>query len=657
MSKVAARTVKVPRIQYRNFEVEVEPRAEGAEGEIRLYPLSFSSEAPARRFSWDTWEDYDEVLSHEPGDIDLSRAKNGLPLIKSHQRLLHFGSVTDVSLDEKRKRLRGMAAFSSIPLGQEQETMLREGHIKTVSVGYQVLSMEMVSKDNKTGIATYRCTWMPYEVSTEPIPADYKVGFGRTRAEARAGAGDVELVEFTIDEAVMQGERAMDPKAGAGPLPADGNRGNPTPTPPAPVLVETRDRGAEIQEIYEMCQEYGQLSRAQEWVRQGLTPDQIGKEILKAVRTQGTGQPAAEFLDRAGREERKNLDRYSYARALRLAVELKEGERSKYDGVEGEMHQELARHRGPQHGGILIPWRLRSTEQHRAMGTTEPTGGATLVGTQVIPDMIEYLRNSALVLIAGARFYTGLTANIQFNKETADPTVYWMDENPAAGAAASQPQYGYVDFGPKTLIGRVEIPRQLLVQAGIDVDADVKKKLGFGHALAFDRAALHGKGTDKQPLGLYSAADVQSKAMGGVPTFVAVVEAEGQIADKNADMGALSWMTTPLMAAKLMTVQVVSGQAKMVWDGNFREGQMAGYTARATNQILKTLGAGANEHGMLYGNWNDLVVCQWGNDLEVVVDPYTKADKGQIAITSYSMGDCGPVRPQSFVKATGATIS
>jgi hypothetical protein len=137
------RTVKVPRIQYRNFEVEVEPRADGGEGELRLYPLSFSSEAPVRRFSWDTWEDYDEVLSHAPGDIDFSRAKNGLPLIKSHQRLLHFGSVNEVTLDEKKKSLRGMAAFSSIPLGQEQETMLREGHIKTVSVGYQVLSMDL----------------------------------------------------------------------------------------------------------------------------------------------------------------------------------------------------------------------------------------------------------------------------------------------------------------------------------------------------------------------------------------------------------------------------------------------------------------------------------------------------------------------------------
>jgi hypothetical protein len=63
--------------------------------------------------------------------------------------------------NEKRKRLRGVASFSSIPLGQEQETMLREGHTKTVSVGYQVLSMEMVSKDKKTGIAQQATTRLP----------------------------------------------------------------------------------------------------------------------------------------------------------------------------------------------------------------------------------------------------------------------------------------------------------------------------------------------------------------------------------------------------------------------------------------------------------------------------------------------------------------
>ena len=46
----------------------------------------------------------------------------------------------------------------------------------------------------------------------------------------------------------------------------------------------------------------------------------------------------------------------------------------------------------------------------------------------------------------------------------------------------------------------------------------------------------------------------------------------------------------------------------------------------------------------------------WGNDLELVVDEVTQASKGQIIITSFSMADTALLRPQSFVKGTGATI-
>jgi len=667
--RVKTRTVKVPRIQYRNFEVEVEARADGAEGEVRLYPLSFSSEAPVRRFSWDTWEDYDEILSHTPGDVDLSRAKDGLPLIKSHQRLLHFGSVNDVSLDEKRKRLRGVANFSSIPLGQEQETMLREGHTKTVSVGYQVLSMDMISKDKKTGIATYRCRWMPYEVSTEPIPADFKVGFGRTRAEARAGTTDIDLVEFTIEEPAMEGERAMsvepetpltkgtdtpalpeavEPSAAAAP---------PAAASPASAQVEVTDRGAEAAEIMEMAQAHGMTDKAAAWIRQGLTPDKVSGEILKAVRTHGQGQPSAESLAAMPAKDRK---RYSVHRAIRMQAEIMDGKRSSYDGLEAEVHEELAKHRtGADHGGILVPWRLRDQDagQECVLGTTQPTGGATLVGQQVMPDMIDLLRNRALVLIAGARLYPGLQGVVYFNKKTGAPSVTWMEENPAADAPQSEPAYGYVSLSPKTLIGQVQIPRQLLVMSSIDVEADVRNDLAIGHGLALDLGALHGKGTDKQPVGIYSAADVQSHPVGGVPDLEDITTMPALVADKNADLGSLSWMTTPLMAGVLKRTPLVSGYPVFLWVGTYRDGELGGYPGRTTNQISKTLGAGSNEHGLIFGNWNDLLVGMWGNDFEIVVDVVTKAARGQILITSYSMGDTVVRRGESFVKGTGATLS
>lgn len=645
----AKRTVKVPRMQYREFAIEVEQRVEGGEGgdgEVRRYPLSFSSELPVRRWGWDG--EYDEVLSHEPADVDLSRAKDGLPFFKSHQRLLHFGSVNDVALDEKRKRLRGVASFSSIALGQEQETLLREGHTKGVSVGYQITSMEMVSKDKKTGIPTYRCGWMPYEVSTEPIPADPKVGFGRSQIEGRGRTEDADLVEFTIEEPVTEGERTMgDENKGTMPAPA-------TPQAAAPSApVQGRDRGAEIAEIYRMCREYGTLDQADEWAKQGLTPDQVGRQILGLKRSKPQAQPGSEQLEVMSA---RDISRYSIQRALHLVSEGRQ-----LDGLEAEVHQELARNQKAQGGGFFVPLRTRRESweniQQRTMGTTQPTGGATLVGQQVMPDMIDLLRNASMVLASGARLYTGLVGNILWNKKTAAPSVNWMAENPSSDAAQSQPTYGYVSSSPKTLIGNVLIPRQLLAQASIDVEADIRNDLSLGHGLAIDLAALHGSGTDKQPVGLYSAAGVLSHAVGGVPDITDVTTMPGLMAAQNAHIGSLAWMTTPAMAAVLMRTPVVSGYPLFIWNGNLVEGSIFGAKARATNQVSSVLGAGANEHGLIYGNWSDLAVCMWGSAIEVQVDTLTQAAKGQVVITSFGMADTAILRPVSFVKGTGATIA
>jgi len=128
------------------------------------------------------------------------------------------------------------------------------------------------------------------------------------------------------------------------------------------------------------------------------------------------------------------------------------------------------------------------------------------------------------------------------------------------------------------------------------------------------------------------------------------------VADENADYGSLAWMTTPLMAAKMKATAVVDGYPVFVWDGKVTDGEMAGYRAGATNQVSKTLGAGS-EHGMIFGNWNELVVGMWGNELELVVDVLSEKKKGIIEITSFAMGDIAIRHPEAFVKATGAVLT
>ncbi len=50
---------------------------------------------------------------------------------------------------------------------------------------------------------------------------------------------------------------------------------------------------------------------------------------------------------------------------------------------------------------------------------------------------------------------------------------------------------------------------------------------------------------------------------------------------------------------------------------------------------------------IIFGNFEELIYGQWG-DMEVVVDPYTQARRGNILITPYLMMDVGVRHPVSF---------
>jgi hypothetical protein len=614
------RIITVPRKLTRTFEVDIDiaGRQQTDDGSV-LFPITISSEYPVRRSSWGG--PYFEILSHDPDDIDLSRAAEGLPALKNHDTGIQVGSVTGIKLDNEAKRLRGLLGFSAIQVAADQRTLVEEGHLKTISVGYFPRGYELV-KEDEDGVPTYRVNWTPAEVSLAPVPADPTVGIGRGEdGELERVAGD-DMVEFVVRTS----------GSGTGPAP-DGRKDESTKeereadmppekkerivgTPPAasdPAEL-TRDLGAEAAEIAELCQTHDRGDEAAKYIREGATPAHVRKIILDGIATRAPAAPPSESLEGLPAKDRA---RYSYVRVAQALI----GER-KLDGLEREIHDELVAtgQKRASHGGILVPWRIRRPENEldlalRTLGTGEPTGGATLVDTEK-GDMIDLLRSKTRVIEYGARVFTGLTGVLEFPKKTGAPTVHWMGENPASAVAASETTYGYTTMSPKTLIGQIQYPRQLLVQASIDVEADFTNELGIGHAKAFDLAAIHGDGTAKQPMGIYHAADVQSHAVGGVPDL-----------DDTGTMVGLG------------------------------DGEMDGYAAGATTQVSKVLGAGSDEHGLIFGNWNEIMLGLWGNELELIVDEKSRAGFGQIQITSFGMADVAIRHPEAFVKGTGAKIA
>ena len=63
------------------------------------------------------------------------------------------------------------------------------------------------------------------------------------------------------------------------------------------------------------------------------------------------------------------------------------------------------------------------------------------------------------------------------------------------------------------------------------------------------------------------------------------------------------------------------------------------------------LAAGEDEYGIVFGNWADYFLGQWGG-LDITVDPYTLATTGMVRLTVNSYWNMGAIRDESFTVAS-----
>ena len=120
----------------------------------------------------------------------------------------------------------------------------------------------------------------------------------------------------------------------------------------------------------------------------------------------------------------------------------------------------------------------------------------------------------------------------------------------------------------------------------------------------------------------------------------------------NADIGSLAYLTNAKGRGKLKTVEKASNTGQFIWTDSPERGfgNVNGYRAAASNQVPSNLTkatTGTALSAMIFGNWNDLVIGQWGF-LDVLVDPFTLAKKGNIIVTVHQDVDIAVRRVASF---------
>lgn len=287
---------------------------------------------------------------------------------------------------------------------------------------------------------------------------------------------------------------------------------------------------------------------------------------------------------------------------------------------------------------------------------------AFTAATEVIIDeeqqeMLLPLQSALVLSRAGARFMTGLQGNIYW-PEFSGANVFWEAENASAkdGAGAFSKRNL---FKPLRLTAYVDISKQLLVQENASVEAYIRQAIAVAIAQKIEQTAFSEKtGVENTPDGMFGTLDADIK---GDMTWAQIVAMETNADMQNALFGNLSYILHPALVGKAKTkVKDASGAGGFIFTGN-GDGQLNGYRALRTNNLPKGLrgtpAAGeqeaipGDEYGIVFGNWADYFIGQWGG-IELLVDPYTQALNGTVRLITNSYWNMGFIRKESFCIAS-----
>jgi HK97 family phage major capsid protein len=274
----------------------------------------------------------------------------------------------------------------------------------------------------------------------------------------------------------------------------------------------------------------------------------------------------------------------------------------------------------------------------RDLATTPDSAGGYLVPSQEIPEMIEILRAQTTVVQAGATVLSDLKGSpVKIPTQTAGATAYWVGE--ASAITASDLTFGQVALTPKKVAAMVKLSNELLNLSLPQAEAVVRQDLVQQLSLAIDLAALRGTGADNQPTGIANTSGINTVALGTNGSYLESLDLffdmVAALEEDNALRGKLAFVTHPKVKSalrKLKTPQFsgdTGGEytlpplvvALLATDAALE--QAVGYPILPSTQLPTNLtkGTSTNCTEVYFGNWEDLLIGQWGG-LSILASPH-----------------------------------
>lgn len=395
------------------------------------------------------------------------------------------------------------------------------------------------------------------------------------------------------------------------------------------------------------------------------TQDENVKNIDEQINVAETMEARAAKLAGAAKasefskKENRRLDEFSFVKVFRAQMNGKT-----LDGFEAEMIQEgekEARNNGKSVEGLAIPNLILNHRSHLNYNKrTTLTAATAATAGNLIQDgaltFIDALRAQMKVAQMGAQFLSGLQGDLPFIVKDGVSAAAWAAEN--GTAAESNFTTTKKTLSPKRLAAFTPYSKRLLNQSSLDVEALVRQDLMMAIAQAVDIAAINGSGSNNQPTGILNTTGIGSVAggtNGAAPTLANIVQLEQAVAVANADVGSLGYLTNPKVRGKLKSSPLDAGSGRFLWDYSMPM-ELNGYNAQVSTNVPSDLtkGTGTALSAVIFGNFNDLVIGQFGSGLDLLVDPYTSAKDNIVNVIANSEYDCLIKQPASFAAMVDA---
>jgi len=599
--------------------------------EARTVRVAISSETPV-----DRWFGA-ETLGHTPGEVDLSRMQNGAPALEGHDTSKQFGVMENVTLDADRV-MRGDIRFSRSARGEELFQEVKDGIKTKISVGYRIDDYRVTKGIGDAPDQVRVTSWLPMESSLVAIPADDRVGVGRSLPEPEPES-TIPTPETSGTRDIVNGQQANSERASI------------MDTTAAPVVqaVNTEEIRAnamvEALELQSVGARLGLETEVREALGRGLSGDAVRKMLTdKMVARAQSGNAFSQPPQAAVTLTDKETKGYSIARAILAQA-------SNTMCFEREVSQEIAKKLNRESKGIYVPTNIQMA---RSLDATVAATAQGLISSAPVT-FIEYLYQKLVLRKAGATFLPGCVGNIPFARQITTPGATWTGDNPGSPVGNGDPALAMFTMSPKQLMAKRQYSKALLMQTAGFSDSYVMNDLAKDHAIAIDLASMFGTGASNQPTGVANIATglsiVPCGPNGAAPIFANIVALESAVALGNVDTTAACYVSnTKVRGALKQTLVASSAGSKMIWEtGAQGSGSVNGYDAYVSNMVPYNLtkASGTNLSAILYGVFPELIIAEWGA-LDILADPYTLADSGLIRVVSTQLVDVNYRHIQSF---------